>query len=167
MCHFEEKEDVFCSIHGTSLREGQTDGSGATVENTLQTERPNTSVKKHDKAVLVHSKSYGYIHVPKTVPQLCKSVSMSMLLQEDDHRSTKGRVTFDIDEYDWKKDTLILDGIRLAPFYRPVEHLPHTRPLGRGKLSPPRALTRQGMFRDCGCYTRNYIRRSNERLNEG
>ncbi|KAL3859276.1 hypothetical protein ACJMK2_009502 [Sinanodonta woodiana] len=53
--------------------------------------------------------------------------------------------------------SLELIGEAIKPFYHMWSRSQEVKVIGRGKLAPPRALTRQGIYRECGCFTRHFL----------
>ncbi|KAL3859277.1 hypothetical protein ACJMK2_009503 [Sinanodonta woodiana] len=53
--------------------------------------------------------------------------------------------------------SLELSGKAMKPFFHMWTRSQEVKVIGRGKLTPPRALARQGMYRECGCFTRDFL----------
>ncbi|KAL3859279.1 hypothetical protein ACJMK2_009505 [Sinanodonta woodiana] len=53
--------------------------------------------------------------------------------------------------------SLELNGKAMKPFFHMWTRSQEVKVIGRGKLAPPKALARQGMFRECGCFTRDFL----------
>ncbi|KAL3859278.1 hypothetical protein ACJMK2_009504 [Sinanodonta woodiana] len=57
--------------------------------------------------------------------------------------------------------SLELSGKAMKPFFHMWTRSQEVKVIGRGKLAPPRALARQGMYRECGCFTRDFLQSNN------